>query len=159
MIPIRIVAIPTETVEAVRETQVSPFAAHPTHTELARGHGPCRHCLRAFEIGQEQRLLFTYDPFASLQAPALPGPVFVHSRPCQRYPEDGELPEEVEARAMTLYAYSNPRKLHSQEFCEPGNLQKSIETLLSRVDAVDYIHVHDTEAGCYDFRVERRAAC
>ncbi len=34
------------------------------------------------------------------------------------------------------------------------DIEPAIERLLARAD-VDYIQAHNTEAGCYDFRVER----
>ena len=33
-------------------------------------------------------------------------------------------------------------------------IPEAVSRLLSRPD-VDYLHVRDTEAGCYDFRIER----
>ncbi len=80
----RVVAIPTEVATTVRTTQLSPFSRHPVHTELARGHGPCRHCLRSFVVGAENRMLFTLDPFAGYETLPLPGPVFVHEAECAR---------------------------------------------------------------------------
>jgi hypothetical protein len=38
-----------------------------------------------------------------------------------------------------------------------GNPETAINDLLSR-DHVDYIHVRDTDAGCYDFRIERETS-
>ena len=35
-----------------------------------------------------------------------------------------------------------------------GEVEAVLQSLLERPD-VDYIHVRDTAAGCYDFRVER----
>ena len=47
-----VVAIPTALANAVRRTHSSPGFGHPVHTEVATGHGPCRHCLRTFAVGQ-----------------------------------------------------------------------------------------------------------
>ena len=154
MSQIRVVAMPTKVAEAVRATLKSPFAEHPAHTEIARGHGPCRHCLSTFRVGEEKRILFTYDPFAPLGAPPLPGPVFVHQQSCERHPEDGGAPRDLDARPLTLNAYSHPRKLVSQEYCDGRDLEDVALEILERHD-VDFIHVRDTDAGCYDFRIER----
>lgn len=60
---IRVVAIPTEVAEFVRRSVKAPGYGHPAHNDLASGYGPCRHRLRMFELGQERRISFTYNPF------------------------------------------------------------------------------------------------
>src|SRR5688572_10561985 len=114
MTAFRIVALPTATAAAVRDTGRSPGYGHPTHRERARGHGPCRHCLRTFRIGEEDRILFTYDPFAGAEPLPLPGPVFIHAEPCQRYPEDGGFPAELLEHPLTLNTYARGRKLRAE---------------------------------------------
>jgi hypothetical protein len=41
-----------------------------------------------------------------------------------------------------------------QEYVTDGDVEPVVDRLWKRPD-VDYIHVRDTEAGCYDFRIER----
>ncbi len=48
ILPIHIVAIPTEIAEAVRATLRAPVYGFPAHAEAATDAAPCRHCLRAF---------------------------------------------------------------------------------------------------------------
>src|SRR5260370_19998544 len=74
---IRVVAIPTKTAEIVRATLKSPGYGHPAHIEVAGGYGPCRHCLRDFRVGQEKRILFTYDAFYGVEPAPLAGPIFI----------------------------------------------------------------------------------
>lgn len=149
----RVVAIPSAIAESVRATLASPGYGHPAHTEVATGHGPCRHCLRTFRVGTERRILFTYDPFDGLEALPLPGPVFVHADACPRYPEDGGFPAELRGLPLTLNGYGRGRRLHAQEYVTNGDVDARIEDLLARPD-IDYIHVRDTKAGCYDLRIE-----
>jgi hypothetical protein len=59
MLPIRIVAIPTQVAEAVRATLRAPVYGFPAHAEVATDAAPCRHCLRAFVAGKGRRILFT----------------------------------------------------------------------------------------------------
>jgi Protein of unknown function (DUF1203) len=151
----RVVAIPTAIAESVRATLASPGYGHPAHTEVATGHGPCRHCLRTFRVGAERRILFTYDPFDGLEALPLPGPVFVHADACQRYPEDAGFPAELRGLPLTLNGYGRGRRLGAQEYVTNGDVDARIENLLARPD-IDYVHVRDTKAGCYDLRIERR---
>jgi hypothetical protein len=150
----RVIAIPTNIVETVRSTMRSPRYDHPASEEIAEGYGPCRHCLREFEVGADRRILFTYDPFTDLEPLPLPGPVFVHSSTCERYPETAGFPSDLRAHELTFNAYGNGRWLVAQVYGTNGAIDAQVERLLARPD-VDYIHVRDTEAGCYDFRIER----
>lgn len=150
----RVIAIPTAVADSVRTTLASPRYGHPAHVEVARGHGPCRHCLRTFRVGEEKRILFTLDAFAGLEPLPLPGPVYVHAEPCERYPENGGFPADLRTHDFTFNAYSRGRVLKAQEHVRGDDVDAAIATLLARAD-VAYIHVRDTEAGCYDFRIER----
>jgi hypothetical protein len=152
----RIVAIPDELAEAVRATGRSPGYGHPTHAEVATGHGPCRLCLRSFEIGSERRILFTLDPFRGTETLPLPGPVFIHESPCERYPEDAGFPADLRRHPLTFNAYGRGRRLQAQAYAADGAVEPVIERLLARPE-VDYIHVRDTAAGCFDFLIERAA--
>lgn len=152
--PFRIVAIPTKVVELVRSTMRSPGYGHPAHAEVATGYGPCRHCLRDFQVGKEQRILFTYDPFYGIEPLPLPGPVFIHADPCERFSDTLGFPEDIRSHRLTFTAYGQNRRLLIDEYVKNGEVEPVITTLLARND-VKYLHVRDTEAGCYDFRIER----
>lgn len=156
MTPYRIVAIPDAIAAAVRATRRSPGYGHPAHAEVAKGYGPCRQCLRDFAVGQETRILFTYDAFAENETLPLPGPVFIHEASCERYPEEGGFPADLRAHALTLAAYGRGRRLRAEEHvaAAQADLEEVLDRLLERPD-VDYVHVRDTAAGCYDCRIER----
>jgi Protein of unknown function (DUF1203) len=151
----KVVAIPTKIAEQVRATMRAPGYGHPAHREVAKGYGPCRHCLRDFKVGQEERILFTYDPFHELGVQALPGPVFVHAQACARYPENGGFPEDLLARVLTLDVYGGGRQLMAEEHVTKEELAARVEDFWN-TDGVEYIHVRDRSAGCYDLRLERR---
>lgn len=153
----RTIALPTEIARAVRDTMESPGYKHPASVKVATGYGPCRHCLRTFRVGEERRILFTYDPFHDLEPYPLPGPIFIHEAECERYPEDAGFPRELKAHPLTLNGYGRGRALREQVHVTADSLDAEIERLLGR-DDVDYIHVRDTKAGCYDFRIERASA-
>ena len=150
----RIIAIPTSVAQSVRKTGTSPGYGHPTSSGIAQGYGPCRHCLRTFKVGQERRILFTLDPFEGLEQLPLPGPVFIHEQDCERFPELGGFPDGLRAHPLTLNAYGRGRRLRAQEYVTDGDIEPLIARLFERRE-VDYIHVRDTNAGCYDLRVER----
>jgi hypothetical protein len=146
--------MPQSTADKVRSTMRSPGYGHPASAELAMGYGPCRLCLRTFRVGEETRILFTFDPFYQLEPLPLPGPVFIHEHECPRYPEDSGFPEDMRAHRLTLNAYGEKRSLLAQEYVDDGVVEPIVERLLAD-SRVRYIHVRDTEAGCYDFRIER----
>jgi hypothetical protein len=64
MAALRYTGIAAELADAVRRTQRSPQYGHPAHRERAQGYGPCRLCLHTFAVGEEERILFTYQPFS-----------------------------------------------------------------------------------------------
>ncbi len=154
MQPFHVIAIPTAVAETVRSTMVSPQYGHPAHAEVARGYGPCRLCLRTFQVGVERRILFTHDPFAETDPYPLPEPVYIHEAACERYREDAGFPDGLRAHPLTLDAYATGRRLVSQERVEDGRVEPVLERLLALPD-VAYVHVRDTRAGCFDLRVER----
>jgi len=150
----RYVALPTADADAVRATLIAPRYGHPAHVEIAAGCGPCRHCLRTFDVGRERRILFTYDPFDGLEPLPLPGPVFIHADACERHPERGAFPDGLRAHPLTLNAYGQGRRLLAQAYVTDGAVETALERLFGGAE-VAYVHVRDTEAGCYDLRVER----
>lgn len=150
----RVVAVANGIANAVRRTLRSPGYGHPAHTEVATGYGPCRQCLRDFAVGQERRILFTYDAFHEAENLPLPGPVFIHETDCRRYPEDGGFPVDARSHSLTLNAYAAGRRLLAQRYVSDGVVEPQIQQLLGDPE-IAYIHVRDTQAGCYDFRIER----
>jgi len=150
----RVAAIPTKVADLVRSTMRSPGYGHPAHAELATGYGPCRHCLRDFQIGRERRILFTYDPFYGMEPLPLPGPVFIHAEPCKRFSESGGFPEDIRSHRLTFSAYGDGRRLLGEVYVDNRDVEPIIAESFARND-VKYLHVRDTEAGCYDFRIER----
>ena len=156
MQPFRVVAILDGVADSVRAEMVAPVYGHPAHAEVARGYGPCRLCLRTIEVGADRRILFTYDSFQDKEALPLPGPVYIHEAPCDRYPEDSGFPEDLRSHALTLNAYAQGRRLVAQEYVADGRGETVIARLFARSE-IDYIHVRDTEAGCFDFAIERAA--
>ena len=62
----------------------------------------------------------------------------------------------MRAHALTLNAYGHGRRLMAQEYVTDGRVEAVIERLFTRAE-VDYIHVRDTNAGCFDCSIERAA--
>jgi len=150
----RVVAVGDRIADAVRTTMLSPGYGHPAHADVATGHGPCRQCLRAFTVGADRRILFTYDAFYGKEDIPLPGPVFIHEAQCERYPADAGFPVDMLSHKLTLNAYGRGRRLLAQRYVSNGIIEPELQRLLAN-EEVDYIHVRDTKAGCYDFCIER----
>ena len=150
----RVVAIGEGVAEKVRTLRRAPGYGHPVHAEVATGYGPCRLCLRDFAVGVDRRLLFTFDPFHGVEPYPLPGPVFIHETECDRHPEHGGFPADLKSHELTLAAYARGRRLRAEEHVRGGEIEAAIDRLLGRAD-VDYLHVRDRQAGCYDLRLER----
>ena len=153
---IRVVALPSGIAEQVRATMTAPGYGHPAYQEIAKGTGPCRHCLGWTKIGEEERILFTYDPFQEVGTRALPGPIFVHKAECERHDEDAGFPENLRELKLTLIAFGADRQVCAEEQVWDGQVEASAERLFARSE-VKYLHVRFTEPGCYGLRIERGA--
>ena len=154
---LRFVGIPEPIANEARLTLKSPQYGHPAHRELARGYGPCRLCLRTFVAGEEDRLLFTYQPFQEPGSLPSPGPVFIHAEPCDRY-DALELPPDFRSFPLVVEGYASGGRLLAQERVRT----ESPEAVLARVleaHGVAYGHLRNGEAGCFVARVERCFAC
>jgi hypothetical protein len=149
----QVVAISDSVAAQVREKLASPQYGHPAHVEVATGTGPCRSCLRTFEVGQEERILFTYNPFEGLDGYPSPGPVFIHRTECSTFHGIG-FPETLSSLPLTLEAYGDDRWILDRVRVMNGKAGEVVETLLAN-PAVRYLHVRHTEAGCFIAQVNR----
>ena len=152
----RVLPIDSALAEKVRSTLSSPQYGHPAHRELAQGYGPCRVCLKQFRAGEEDRILFTYNPFESLDSYPSPGPIFIHAKSCPGFSEPDQFPEELKSLPLTLEAYGDNRWIMARERPSADEIEISLERLL-HTSGVRYIHVRNTEAGCFIARIERNS--
>ncbi|HMH14421.1 MAG TPA: DUF1203 domain-containing protein [Edaphobacter sp.] len=155
MAEIRVIALPTETVQKVLATMRSPGYGHPAHTEVATGHGPCRHCLKPFRVGEEKRTLFTCNPFYRLAEVPQPGPVFIHAELCRRFDEESGYPKELLRYPVVMDGYDFEQMLIVQRRGADGNHEMVLAEMFENA-AIQYVLVRDLAAGCFDFRVERK---
>ena len=153
MIPFRVIGIPEELARQARDEMRSPQYGHPAHAEVAKGYGPCRSCLGKFTTGQDERVLFTYNPFAGRDSYPSPGPIFVHREACPTY-DAAAFPPELRDLSLTFEGYGQDRWIVARERVADGEVEPALERLLARKD-VEYVHVRNTEAGCFIALVER----
>jgi hypothetical protein len=150
-----VVVLDDELAAGVRATLTAPDYGHPAHAEVADDDAPCRVCLGRFEPGEERRLLFTYDPFRGDTFP-LPGPVFIHADGCAPHPAAEPLPETIAGHPITLVAYARGRR-QLGEYRVDGRTEVERQAgELFADDAVDYVHVRSTNAGCFICRLDRQ---
>jgi hypothetical protein len=154
----RMIAIASELAEKVRETKLSPGYGHPVTAKVATGHGPCRHCLRPFVVGEEVRMLFTLDPFHGVAPIPQPGPVFIHEAECERYEETAGYPQELLPFAAVLDGYDEEQIVRWRKKVTDGSQAEAIEEMMSD-PLIRYVMVRDGQAGCFDLRVQRREDC
>lgn len=148
----RVVALRKETVDEVRSTLRAPGYGHPAHVETATGYGPCRSCLQPFKQGEDERVLFTYNPFPPHADLPGPGPIFVHKASCSRYEASG-FPPGLRGLPLTLEGYDDGGVAVVRARVA-DDAQASVEDILSS-PRVAYAHIRNTEAGCFIARVER----
>ena len=151
----RYAGIPSSIVAEARQSMRSPQYGHPAHQEVATGYGPCRHCLRTFRIGEEERLLFTYQPIQEPGGLPAPGPVFVHAGECDRYDGSG-FPPDLAGLPLVIEGYRAGGTLVQQERVAAEPPEAVVARVLGTAD-VGYAHLRNAEAGCFMARVERLA--
>jgi uncharacterized protein DUF1203 len=149
----RVHGIPLTVATTVRDTLRAPQYGHPAHVEVATGYGPCRLCLQTFSVGHEERLLFTYQPFADEAALPAPGPVFIHHQPCERY-DAPEVPEALRPLPLVVEAYGDAGALLLQRRVGEDSVDGILAHAFGSADT-RYAHLRNGEAGCFIARVDR----
>lgn len=137
----------------VRTSRRAPRYGHPVHEEIASGTGPCRECLRAFVIGAENRLLFTYSPTHGESVLPQPGPVFIHADACDRHEGVG-YPTGLRGIPVVAQAYHDDATVGAPLALRLGDEAAMVESLLAE-RTVQFLHLRHAEAGCFIARVER----
>jgi|SRR5450432_1722679 hypothetical protein len=150
----RVLPIERSISDLARASRRAPRYGHPVHAELATGYGPCRSCLNVFREGEDRRLLFTFDPFAGLNPYPDPGPVFIHEESCPVYEQTSTFPPALRNLPLTFEGYGSDRWLLARDRPADGGIESSIERIFTD-PAVQYIHVRNSEAGCFIARIER----
>jgi hypothetical protein len=147
-------AIPDEISSAARNNRKSPQYGHPAHVEIAGGTGPCRQCLRTFDVGKENRILFTYNPFDGLDPYPSPGPIFIHEAACVTYSPQNKFPDGLRSLPLVFEGYGRDRWIAASEKVNDGAAEPAIARLFDRPE-VGYIHVRHGEAGCFIAQIDR----
>jgi hypothetical protein len=97
------------------------------HRERALGTGPCRECLSTFVVGEEERLLFTYDAFVNAEHRPQPGPVFIHAGRCCPY-DDAGYPRGLSGLPVVAEAHCGMGRVYLCSRCSPDANRPSWRT-------------------------------
>ena len=147
-------AISEQISSAARNTRKSPQYRHPAHVEVATGTGPCRQCLQTFDVGKENRILFTYNPFEGIDSYPSPGPIFVHETQCATYSPQNKFPDSLRSLPLVFEGYRRDRWVTAREKVDDGAAEAAIARIFDQPE-VEYIHVRHGQAGCFIARVNR----
>jgi hypothetical protein len=156
IIPFRIVPIEAALADQARREQRSPQYGHPAVVERATGYGPCRQCLRTFRAGEEDRVLFTYNPVPHGSGLPQPGPIFIHKAPCTAFDGSG-IPSELRGLPLFLEGFGRGTWTVRREPADGAAIEADIAAML-RDPAIELLQIRNAEAGCFIARVERLSA-
>ena len=149
----KVIPIPKEITEQVRQTLISPQYKHPASVSIATGYGPCRSCLKTFDKGKDERILFTYNSFEGLSDLPLPGPIFVHAEECEAY-DAGHFPTDLKDLPLLFEGFGDQSELVTRIKADKECLDDQIEEILS-LKGIRFINIRNEEAGCFIARIDR----
>lgn len=149
----KVIPIPERISNEVRSTLASPQYSHPASVKTATGYGPCRACLKKFETGKEDRILFTYNSFEHLSDLPLPGPIFIHKDRCKTY-ADSQFPPDLVELPLLFEGFGENSELITRERVDKGRIESQIGEILD-LGAVRFINIRNAEAGCFVARIEK----
>ena len=114
---------------------------------------PCRVSLEDAEIGEEVILLpyrhhQTNSPYQST------GPIFVRKNAKTATLDINEIPKMLDDRLLSIRAY-NKKGMMKEALVSEGHNLKAILTTTFNNPEINYIHIHNAKAGCYNCKVER----
>ena len=147
------VGLTPQIADEVRRARTSPGFGHPVHEEVAQGTGPCRSCLGLFQIGQESRLLFTYQPASGDRALGAPGPVYIHGEECGRY-EGTEMPDGLLPLPLLIEGRRHDGTVVTSQQVPGVRAHGVIEACLAE-EQIDFVFLRHGEAGCHIARIDR----
>jgi len=117
---------------------------------------PCRHCLTDIKAG-EPYLILAHRPFASVQAYAEQGPIFLHAQHCPRHPDSRDVPAMFfERKDYLVRGYSADDRIvyGSGQIVPTAQIVGAAEAMFAD-RRLAYIHVRSAANNCFQCRLER----
>jgi hypothetical protein len=156
MTAIRFIAMPTDAARGFQAGAPDAYGMTPER-RISDGDGvPCRHCLKDV-AKREAYLILAYRPFPELQPYAETGPIFLHAGPCERAPDQHDIPAMLRKRAAHLikgYGRDDRIVYGTGQVVASSDLASALAEIFERED-VTYVHVRSALNNCYTCRVER----
>lgn len=114
---------------------------------------PCRVSLADAEPGERLILLnFEHQPAHSPYRAS--GPIFVRESAVRAAPAEGEVPDCLRLRLLSVRAYDAAGLITEADVAEGRDLEPLIGRLFND-ESTAYLHVHYARRGCYAARIDR----
>jgi hypothetical protein len=114
---------------------------------------PCRVSLQDAEIGEEV-ILLPYQHHKTNSPYQSSGPIFIRKNAVTANLEINEIPAMLVRRLLSIRAYDKYGMM-LESFVVEGTELKSLLTKIFSNPEINYAHVHNAKAGCYNCKVER----
>ena len=154
--PIRFLALPTETVRALQNGGADSYGFVPER-KVSDGQGvPCRHCLRIVPSGKGY-LVLAHRPFPALQPYAETGPIFLCAEACERAESSEDVPDMMRATPDYIvrgYGEDDRIVYGSGGVVPTATIPARAAELFERRE-IAYLHVRSARNNCYQVRIER----
>ena len=154
----RIVPLAIDYVKRIKETLIDDFG-HDVKTQLATGRGPCRVSLKPFDVGIDERLLFSHSPFEIDNAFNQPGPVFINKKDVKAYEDIYNFPPEIKSNKdsfpLSLIGYSKDQQMNLTQLVGERDVDDLIVEIFNEHPEVEYLHARNARACCYICKIER----
>jgi hypothetical protein len=150
------IAMTTDQVQSLR-TGAPDSYGQTAEVSVSDGDGnPCRHCLAEIALDQPM-LILAHRPFATLQAYAETGPIFLCARECERHPDSTGIPELYRHREMLIRGYDRNERIvyGTGKAIDMRDIEAEAGRLFEH-QAVEFIHVRSSTNNCYHFRIEQQ---
>ena len=114
---------------------------------------PCRVSLKDAEIGEEV-ILLSYQHHQTNSPYQATGPIFISKDAITSSLDINEIPAMLNHRLLSVRAYDQNGMMRDAIVTEGQNLKTVLIATFSNPE-INYIHIHNAKAGCYNCKVER----
>lgn len=154
----KIIPLSREYADKIRTTQKDDFG-HAVTEQLASGKGPCRVSLKPFIVGEDIRLILSHTPFHIDNAFNQSGPIFIHKKEVEPYPDVYRFPPEIKADKkhfpLSLVGYDTQQQMVYARQVGDKDVDELITFIFKKHPEVDYLHARNAEACCFICKIER----
>lgn len=114
---------------------------------------PCRRCLRDADIG-ETVVLVSHDPFRTDSPYRSASPIFLHAEPCSPAGVSEDVPRQLAIRTLSIRAFDREAMMTEAVVAGGADAAEIFERMFDD-PAVDHLHVHNADRGCWATAVRR----